>query len=681
VSDQSKEFGVGLALAGAISAGAYTGGVLDFLFQALEEWEKARGAPDVPQHRTGIKVIAGASAGAITGALGLVALSRDLDPQTPSEQAAGDPRCVLPTLYTAWVVRPRMVGARVGDHGLLSLDDLEGHPAAPPLVSSLLNSTLLADIATEALNAERLHGPPAPKPYLAHDLHLYMTVSNLRGIPFTLAFGENSYGMQTHGDRVHYKVRGLGSWDREDCDWLARDSVAAIDVNTLPRAPGEAIPPDWEQFGIGALASSAFPIGLASRPLATTFEWVENRSYPLDIPLNAVIKPRFPAGITDSGSFRFLNVDGGLINNNPYDYAEYALLDRPGKRLAADPQATRAAVIMVAPFPEPPAYLPEGQPRPELVSVIRALMPTLTTQARFRPNELAQAMDPHNYSRYLIAPRRVIPGSRTEERFAIASGLLGGFGGFLDEAFRAHDYQLGRRNCQRFLSRTFALPIDAAHIDTGGGDRRIAANAASNTPEQAPVIPLCGKAIPEVALPAWPRMRQADFETLMTHISARLAKAAPIILASQTRSKWLGLVGRVALLFGKRRILSTIRWAILADLIRRDQIEGWVLTELPPEWGGGIAAADVREVLAELAAPSFDYRTMSGIALSAHLPPESVGRIIDFLRQHPSGNLSVVAARFDNRLLTLAIRQNPATNLPLIGSVGRYLDPPQHDPF
>jgi predicted acylesterase/phospholipase RssA len=68
---------MGLALAGAISAGAYTAGVIDFLVQALEEWEKARGQPGVAQHRAGLKVITGASAGAITGALGVVALTRD----------------------------------------------------------------------------------------------------------------------------------------------------------------------------------------------------------------------------------------------------------------------------------------------------------------------------------------------------------------------------------------------------------------------------------------------------------------------------------------------------------------------------------------------------------------------------------------------------------------------------
>lgn len=41
-------FQIGLALAGAISAGAYTAGVLDLLFQALDEWDKQRANPVCP---------------------------------------------------------------------------------------------------------------------------------------------------------------------------------------------------------------------------------------------------------------------------------------------------------------------------------------------------------------------------------------------------------------------------------------------------------------------------------------------------------------------------------------------------------------------------------------------------------------------------------------------------------
>ena len=74
--DQSV-FILGITLGGAISAGAYSAGVFDFLVQALEEWELARAREatlspadrTVPSHRVVIPVISGASAGGAVAAL------------------------------------------------------------------------------------------------------------------------------------------------------------------------------------------------------------------------------------------------------------------------------------------------------------------------------------------------------------------------------------------------------------------------------------------------------------------------------------------------------------------------------------------------------------------------------------------------------------------------------------
>src|SRR5262249_9015271 len=155
-------------------------------------------------------------------------------------------------------------------------------------------------------------------------------------------------------------------------------------------------------------------------------------------------------------------VDGGVVNNNPFDYAQYALM---GHHTAATKAAevSRCAVIMVSPFPEPPAFPAEGLPAAELVAVLRALFPALIDQARFKPTELLPPGDPDDHSRFLIVPDRNIDGQ--EQRYTIACGLLGGFGGFLDETFRAHDFQLGRRNCQEFLRSTFGLPGNNAVVE------------------------------------------------------------------------------------------------------------------------------------------------------------------------------------------------------------------------
>jgi predicted acylesterase/phospholipase RssA len=70
-------FEIALCLAGAVSAGAYTAGVLDFLVEALETRYQAEAdnLPDTPPHNAVIRVITGASAGAITAAIAGSALA------------------------------------------------------------------------------------------------------------------------------------------------------------------------------------------------------------------------------------------------------------------------------------------------------------------------------------------------------------------------------------------------------------------------------------------------------------------------------------------------------------------------------------------------------------------------------------------------------------------------------
>jgi predicted acylesterase/phospholipase RssA len=78
------QFHIGLVLSGAVSAGAYTAGVIDFLVQALDAWEQVKrdqeeANPDaqtwqVPWHRVKVRIITGASAGSITAAIAAPAL-------------------------------------------------------------------------------------------------------------------------------------------------------------------------------------------------------------------------------------------------------------------------------------------------------------------------------------------------------------------------------------------------------------------------------------------------------------------------------------------------------------------------------------------------------------------------------------------------------------------------------
>ncbi len=705
--DKSENtFQIGLALAGAISAGAYTAGVLDFLFQALNEWEgeKQRLDGDPPAHRVGLKVVAGASAGAITGALGAVALARGIVPRdlTPAEiedshrkrdaryQAL---RCVLPSLYDTWVTRPRMV-AKDGGIDFLSEEDLRD-PGDPKraAVFSLLNAKLLDDIKYRALAANGDAAPVARPPYsyIAEPLHVYMTVSNLRGIPFKVGFGNSTYGMQTHGDRVHYAINGLGNCNGRSSPWVVADTHLPLSVATLPNGdPTPPLPSEWDQYGTCALASSAFPIGLASRRIEAPISQYQGRQYPIPLSDGVCIEPNFPEWSPLEKNFVFLNVDGGLINNNPFDYAQYALMG-DAKAAKTDGASADSAVIMVAPFPEPPVFLPEGQPGPELVNIIRVLFPTLINQARFRATELGSALDSDDFSRFLIAPHRKLPDSTAEERYTIACGLLGGFGGFLDERFRAHDFQLGRRNCQAFLRSTFGLP-EANPICAalkGQTQFRLPPDDGKDGVAKYPIIPLVGTAEHEVPLPYWPRISQADFDELLRRITGRLKAVAPRLIRAQTASPLLRGIGRIGLLLGRKRLLDYVRLAILSDLVRRDQIEGWelprqlVLQDAAECGGKARTQDDVRAVLAELASPAFSYRTARGIAAKTHLDAAYVGEVLAQLRRVGTDKpFSVWRAgkKAGEPLFTLTSRKPKGfRSSPLIRAIGNWLEAPATD--
>ncbi len=142
---------LGLTMAGAISAGAYNAGAFDFLIEALEAWEQRKrklredGTPrecwDVPSHDVVIPVMSGASAGGITGALGLIALADQAQSLTLAVPGVGNVTTTLPRLYNAWVRSPCLVSGTGGADllGTKDLDDLApGQPAPALLDTSIL---------------------------------------------------------------------------------------------------------------------------------------------------------------------------------------------------------------------------------------------------------------------------------------------------------------------------------------------------------------------------------------------------------------------------------------------------------------------------------------------------------------------------------------------------------------
>lgn len=495
-------FDLGLTLAGAISAGAYTAGVVDFLVEALDAWEhgKAQADPDAPQHAVGLKVISGASAGSLTAAILAATLRYDFPHVRQNNTGEGQHN----PLYDSWV---NMIDIR---YLLERRDIVEGRP-----VPSLLDSTRLLEVAVKAID----YGDGAKlidRPYLGEPTRFIFTLTNLRGVPFSYTLnsvGQDAQSMSMHGDNIRFALTGLGT---------VGPSVLRADEYVLEYpAQGQRKWTTWgHPFAIAALASAAFPVGLAPRELTRRVSDYDHIK--VLVPggggqgaRERTISPSWnPVNPRPEGDYRFAIVDGGVINNEPLELARQELCGRDlTVRNDRDGLKAARAVVMIDPFTGPEKPGPQSVSEINLMSAMLSLFSSLKNQARFRPEDVALAIDDTVYSRFLISPVRE-GDNREKSAYAIACGSLGGFGGFLSQRFREHDFFLGRRNCQRFLERHLTLPEDNPLFNVWTDDQRQRfrqhkIKADGTISHELPIIPLM-KAIHPVSgyvetAPAWPK--------------------------------------------------------------------------------------------------------------------------------------------------------------------------------
>lgn len=503
--ERATTFQLGLVLAGAVSGGAYTAGVLDFLFEALDELARAKreGRADAPSHDVSVRVLTGTSAGAMCAGLAV---------QSLLHREAASP------LYAAWV-------KRISLRALLETEDL---PARGGVAVSLLDSTVLDAIAGDLLRAPT--GRSAFPGYVSPRLDIGLCTAQLRGVPYTIGMNApGRYGMRLHAVERWFRIgAGLGAagWD--------------------PSAP----PADgwWDELRRTCIASGAFPLGLAPRLLRLPRAEIEAREWPVPGPdggENREIEPDWPDDV--GRDFASYHVDGGLFDNEPLELARTVL---SGSRFAHNPRSgpkVDRAVVMVDPFLEV-GVDPAPEEPPGIFSALGQLAGAMVQNARFKPDELVLALDENVFSRFLVAPTRTTGhgGHEVSDPYALASGVLGAFGGFLSEAFREHDYRLGRRNCQRFLQRAFVLPVDT-DVVRGWSPAAIAAHEFEERGRRyRRLIPLYGRAAVEQPLPRWPVWSDDDAAALHDGLARRGEVVVPAlvrhpVVSTLLQAGWLAL--------------------------------------------------------------------------------------------------------------------------------------------
>ena len=465
----TKTFEVGLVLGGTVSAGAYTSGVVDFLIEALDEWQKARvkpdGSPDttVPDWKVKIKVVTGTSGGGITAAV----LARALAYKFPHIRAnsSTDDQNSNP-FYSIWVNDVQIDKF---------LDSSDISPSNDLL--ALLNTQVLDDAATKIyqFNFPNTALLDQHREFVDNPFTVFITLTNLRGIPYRIDMG-NGFAQEyiDHADYVRLAVFTQGFDDTQ----ALRPDEFVIGSNLVN---ANAI--TWDRAVEFALGTSAFPVGLKQRDLVRPISHYRYRPVVFPDTVNPVhyVEPNWdelliPGTTVIPDDYHFTVVDGGVTNNEPIALCRNTLAGYT-TRNPRDIKHAYRAIILIDPFAESATLGPSAHLN--LFSSFGPLLNTWKEQARYDTRDLLLAGDPNVFSRFMITAQRE---GTTAGGKSIATACADAFGGFLHPLFRRHDFLLGRKNCQDFLKNTFFV----------SDDNHLVANWAINNPTSANIFSQTG---------------------------------------------------------------------------------------------------------------------------------------------------------------------------------------------
>jgi hypothetical protein len=293
--------------------------------------------------------------------------------------------------------------------------------------------------------------PEVKRPYIADDLEVLTTQTNLRGyhyeLKFKTALGESSHRMTRHQDLVNFRLNGTGEY--------GGSGKIPLSFNT-ENGTNKALLKD------AAIATGAFPVGLSPRLVERDSRYVLENPF-LSKGANKML-------LQAGSSYACVNVDGGVINNEPFGLTDQLLLERKKEALIKEGKAVEArnyelkksaasfdsTLIMIDPFPSEETLEEVTEPLDAIKFAVPNLLNAMRQQLMYKEEELKNAYDEDNYTRFMVLPVRYQDDEK--QKYPLACGGLGGFAGFFKKGFREHDFLLGRRNCQLFLQKYFSVP-------------------------------------------------------------------------------------------------------------------------------------------------------------------------------------------------------------------------------
>lgn len=437
-------FHLALTCAGGGTAGAYIAGVLDYLFETLDQWEKAKQKnPDLPQHKVTIEVIGGNSAGSMSTALGILNLYKNKDyvpVQQPSEAMTGN------LLYDSWVLLNNVGEGKILNT-LLDTDDLKREKR----FVSVLNIKGIDGIANGAAN-QKIVDRGLPN-YMADDFEFLLSLANLRGIHFPIDFKSNELDENSgidHGIMQHKLIAHFETKVPKDASHRLQFSPGEDQMVKLLMKCAKSSGSLPFIFAPRHFSAKDFPDGYIEYSVNKfTLMGAEDRIQ------KAILKKHYQD---------FATVDGGIFNNEPFGEVSYILDQKT-------PKGGNKRLLLIDPYPTfKNEKTGESMKKMELLKLLKTLYEALRGQGLFKIKELLddqkEATDDSLLYKGMIFPsvglfprEDLLPTNKD-----LASQPVEGLAGFISKKFRDRDFFLGRYNCQVFLHRYFILsPKDEGH--------------------------------------------------------------------------------------------------------------------------------------------------------------------------------------------------------------------------
>jgi len=508
----NKPFEIGLCMAGAVSAGAYTAGVMDYLIEALETWESKRGQPGVPSHQVILKAIGGASAGGMTGIIAASALNNVITPVSKASDKLMDSRPEN-KFYHTWVdlLQEDMFPL------MLSNEDIQAGK-----IYSLLNSNFIEEISKRAIEVDSNQW--IERPYVDNNMKFFTRFTNLEGIKYAAGFRGNltfnDYHISRHND---YGAFVLNAEKYKKDGWIPVDFRKKHNTEIARNA---------------AMATGAFPVGLRSRLIERKTEYVNDLQWHMEVTQKVPV---------EGEKHQALIVDGGTLNNEPFEKVKELVK----KGISQDFNKFQSTVLMIDPFPSEAEHF--NVENDGMFEVIGGTLSAMLGHLRTKPEVLKYSLQENDAQQFQVAPTRLVDGELREGSRAIACGFMGGFGGFIHKEFRIHDFFLGRANCERFLREHFTFPADTTNPLFVEGYKDIPADQfTSEDGKWRQIIPLFTPQAPKMYMPVfengsdWPVRNEEDIDRFKKAIKSRSGK---MVMNLGNYSWWLKLVLNLANFF------------------------------------------------------------------------------------------------------------------------------------